>query len=37
MIRGIRFELPNPYGRILGDILKPLHAADFRWYIGGVT
>ncbi|PQP80761.1 hypothetical protein C0Q44_26400 [Paenibacillus sp. PCH8] len=34
MNRGIHFEIPNTYGRFLGEILKPLDIVDFDWFIG---
>ncbi|WJM10590.1 DUF2691 family protein [Paenibacillus sp. PK1-4R] len=35
MNRGIRFEIPNAYGRFLGEILKPMGVSNFDWFIGG--
>lgn len=35
MKRGISLEIPNEYGSILGDILKPFDTTSFNWYIGG--
>lgn len=34
MKRGISFELPNEYGTFLGDVLKPIDIATYRWKIG---
>ncbi|WP_282021158.1 DUF2691 family protein [Planomicrobium okeanokoites] len=34
MRRGISFEIPNKYGRWLGEILKPIDIAAFDWQIG---
>jgi len=34
MNRGIRFEIPNAYGRFLGEILKPMEVSNFDWFIG---
>ncbi|UQZ32186.1 hypothetical protein C2I18_00635 [Paenibacillus sp. PK3_47] len=34
MKRGITFEIPNAYGRYLGDILRPFDVAAFHWYNG---
>jgi Protein of unknown function (DUF2691) len=35
MIRGISFEIPNEYGRFLGDILLPFDTSQYNWYVGG--
>lgn len=35
MNRGIRFEIPNTYGRFLGETLKPMEVSNFDWFIGG--
>ena len=35
MIRGISFEIPNKYGRFLGDILKPFETDEYNWLVGG--
>ncbi|KIL35620.1 prophage protein [Cohnella kolymensis] len=35
MIRGITFEIPNRYGKFLGDILKPIEIDEYNWRIGG--
>ncbi|GAB6989090.1 hypothetical protein JCM16418A_11400 [Paenibacillus pini] len=35
MIRGISFEIPNQYGRFLGDILKPFDTEEYSWRVGG--
>ncbi|WFR61687.1 DUF2691 family protein [Paenibacillus amylolyticus] len=35
MIRGIRFEIPNAYGRFLGEILRPMGVSNYDWFIGG--
>lgn len=34
MRRGISFEIPNKYGRWLGEILKPIDIAALDWQIG---
>jgi len=34
--RGISFEIPNKYGRLLGEILKPFDTTKFIWRSGGV-
>ena len=34
MKRGISFEIPNGYGRFLGDALKPIEIHAFNWKIG---
>ncbi|WP_223643477.1 DUF2691 family protein [Planococcus sp. 4-30] len=34
MKRGISFEIPNKYGRWLGEILKPIDITAFDWQIG---
>lgn len=33
--RGIIFKIPNEFGKILGDLLKPFNTETFNWYIGG--
>ncbi|MNW56917.1 hypothetical protein D3C74_346740 [compost metagenome] len=35
MKRGISFEIPNQYGKFLGDILEPFETNKFNWHIGG--
>lgn len=35
MNRGISFEIPNSYGSLLGEILKPIDITNFDWFIGG--
>lgn len=35
MIRGISFEIPNEYGRFLGQILKPMKVEEYNWWVGG--
>ncbi|MNL03625.1 hypothetical protein D3C87_1241660 [compost metagenome] len=35
MIRGISFEIPNEYGRFLGQILKPFKVEEYNWWVGG--
>ncbi|WP_327194801.1 DUF2691 family protein [Paenibacillus alvei] len=35
LIRGISFQIPNEYGRFLGDILKPFDIGEYNWRIGG--
>lgn len=35
MKRGIQFQIPNEYGRFLGEILKPIKIADYDWFVGG--
>lgn len=35
MIRGISFEIPNKYGRCLGDILEPFETDEYNWLVGG--
>ena len=32
--RGISFEIPNEYGSLLGDMLKPIDITAFSWRIG---
>lgn len=34
MRRGISFEIPNEYGSLLGDVLKPIDITAFNWRIG---
>ena len=34
MRRGISFEIPNDYGRFLGDVLQPIEINAFHWKIG---
>ncbi|RXZ81750.1 DUF2691 family protein [Paenibacillaceae bacterium] len=34
MIRGVSFEIPNEYGRFLGQILKPFRVEEHNWWIG---
>lgn len=34
MKRGISFEIPNKYGSLLGDVLKPIDVTAFSWRIG---
>ncbi|WP_035432110.1 DUF2691 family protein [Bacillus sp. UNC322MFChir4.1] len=34
MRRGIRFEIPNEYGSLLGEVLKPIDITVFSWRIG---
>ncbi|MFC4777310.1 DUF2691 family protein [Paenibacillus sp. GCM10023252] len=34
-MRGISFEIPNMYGRFLGDILKRFDMDKYNWRIGG--
>ncbi|NOU91935.1 DUF2691 family protein [Paenibacillus sp. LMG 31456] len=34
MKRGLSFEIPNEYGRFLGEVLKPIDVSAFNWYIG---
>lgn len=34
MKRGIRFEVPNGYGNILAEVLKPFDLPSFCWKIG---
>ncbi|ENQ3107278.1 DUF2691 family protein [Bacillus cereus] len=34
MRRGIRFEVPNEYGSLLGEVLKPIDITVFSWRIG---
>lgn len=34
MKRGISFEIPNEYGTILGEVLKPIDTTVFSWRIG---
>lgn len=35
MKRGISFEIPNQYGKFLGEIVSPLDVASFNWGIDG--
>lgn len=35
MIRGVQFEIPNEYGRFLGEILKRFNVEEHNWWIGG--
>lgn len=35
MLRGVSFEIPNEYGRFLGQILKPFKTEEYNWWIGG--
>lgn len=35
MRRGVSFEIPNEYGSLLGDVLKPIDITVFAWQIGG--
>ncbi|MGP4041859.1 DUF2691 family protein [Gracilibacillus sp. D59] len=35
MKRGISFEIPNEYGSILGEVLKPLEVHKYIWRSGG--
>ena len=35
MKRGLSFEIPNAYGKFLGEILGPIDITAFDWYIGG--
>lgn len=34
MIRGISFQIPNVYGSLLGEVLKPIDVTAFHWRIG---
>lgn len=34
MKRGISFEIPNEYGTLLGEVLKPIDTTVFSWRIG---
>ncbi|WP_396021688.1 DUF2691 family protein [Bacillus cereus group sp. BfR-BA-01380] len=34
MRRGICFEIPNEYGSLLGEVLKPIDITAFSWRIG---
>jgi hypothetical protein len=34
MKRGISFEIPNKYGSLLGEVLKPIDITAFSWRIG---
>ncbi|MGG4266651.1 DUF2691 family protein [Peribacillus simplex] len=34
MKRGISFEIPNEYGTLLGEVLKPIDITVFSWRIG---
>lgn len=33
MIRGIRFRIPNAYGRVLADILQSVNCGDYNWKV----
>lgn len=35
MLRGVSFEVPNDYGTILYDMLKPIDITKFEWLYGG--
>ncbi|MCM3630407.1 DUF2691 family protein [Paenibacillus glycanilyticus] len=35
MKRGIQLEIPNEWGRHLGEVLEPINISNFDWYIGG--
>ncbi|MGN7477762.1 DUF2691 family protein [Solibacillus silvestris] len=35
MKRGLTFEMPNKYGKLLGKLLKPIDISAFNWCIGG--
>lgn len=35
MMRGLTFEIPNRYGSLLGEVLKPVDITAFSWRIGG--
>ncbi|WP_214762636.1 DUF2691 family protein [Exiguobacterium sp. s146] len=35
MKRGIRFNIPNTYGRFLTDMLSPIDIAAYSWFVGG--
>ncbi|MEM1505280.1 DUF2691 family protein [Domibacillus sp. 8LH] len=34
MRRGVSFEIPNEYGSLLGNVLKPIDITVFAWQIG---
>ena len=34
-MRGLTFEIPNRYGSLLGEVLKPVDITAFSWRIGG--
>lgn len=34
MRRGVSFDIPNEYGSLLGDVLKPIDITVFAWQIG---
>lgn len=31
MIRGVRFQIPNKYGKFIADILEPINSCNFSW------
>ncbi len=33
--RGIRFKIPNTYGRFLADMLSPVDIPAYSWFVGG--
>ncbi len=33
--RGIRFKIPNTYGRFLADMLSPIDFTSYSWFVGG--
>lgn len=33
--RGIRFNIPNAYGRFLADMLSPVDIPAYSWFVGG--
>ena len=35
MKRGLTLEIPNKYGSLLGEVLKPIDITTFNWCIGG--
>lgn len=35
MKRGIRFNIPNTYGRFLADMLSPVDVPAYSWFVGG--
>ena len=35
MKRGLTFEIPNKYGSLLGEVLKPIDITTLIWCIGG--
>ena len=35
MKRGLTLEIPNKYGSLLGEVLKPIDITTFSWCIGG--